>query len=100
MWPRTTVMMPPSPSRLFASFLAAVTRRALFGENFNGPLLLQNLPRTLPSLMSSITALSLIVGASLLDEPPQDLEVTIPGCSTGHFFIPRTALAPRVAQDL
>ena len=36
---------------------------------------LQNLPRTLPSLHSSPTAPILIVGASFLDQPLQDLEV-------------------------
>ena len=61
---------------------------------------LQNLPRALPSPRSSPTALAQIVGASLLDQPLQDLEVTISGCLIGHFFMPRTALAPRPAQHV
>ena len=61
---------------------------------------LQNLPRTLPSLHSSPTAPILIVGASFLDQPLQDLELTIRGCSPGQVFNPRTALAPRPAQDV
>ena len=61
---------------------------------------LQNLPRTLPSLHSSPTAPILIVGASFLDQPLQDLEVTTLGCSTGHSIIPSTALTPHIAQDL
>ena len=88
---RITVMMRPSTSGLFASFFL---RRSLVVQPF------QHLPRTLPSLHSSPTALALIVGASLLDEPLQDLEVTTLGCSTGRSSIPRTALAPRPAQDL
>ena len=84
-------MMRPSTSGLFASFFL---RRSLVVQP------LQNLPRTLLSPRSSHTALSLTVGASLLDEPLQDLEVTPQGCSTGRSSIPRTALAPRPAQDV
>ena len=61
---------------------------------------LQNLPRALPSLHSSLTAHILIVGVSLLDEPVQDLEVTILGSSTGQAITPRTALPLCPAQDV
>ena len=92
LWPRarTTVVMPPSRSALFASFYS---RRSLVEP-------LQHLPCALPSHHSIPAALSLIVGASHLDEPLQDLEVTTLGCSPGRSSIPRTALAPRPAQDL
>ena len=99
MWPRarTTVMMPPSTLGLFASFFS---RRSLLEPLQKLPRALPNLPRALPSLLSSPTALALTVGASLIDQPDQNLEVTIPGCSTGRSSIPRTALAPRPAQDV
>ena len=73
MWPRArnTVMMPLTPSRLFASFLLAVTRRATPKPSSH----------TLPP-RSSFTARS-YRRASLLDQPVQELEVTITGCSTG-----------------
>ena len=92
LWPRarTTVVMPPSRSALFASFYS---RLSLVEP-------LQHLPCALPSHHSIPAALSLIVGASHLDEPLQDLEVTTLGCSPGRSSIPRTALAPRPAQDL
>ena len=62
---------------------------------------LQNLPRAIPSILSSLTAFALtVVGAFLLDQPDQELEVTIHGCSPGHVFMPRTALTPRPAQDV
>ena len=61
---------------------------------------LQNLPGLLPSLHCSITAHILIVGVSLLDEPDQDLEVTITGSITDQAITPRTALPPCPAQDV
>ena len=92
MWPRAriTVMLPAITVRTLCKVFSL---RSLVEP-------LQHLPRTLPSLHCSLTALPLIVGASSLDQPLQDLEVTTAGCNTGRSSIPRTALAPRPAQDL
>ena len=88
-------------SRVYA--VSILSFHGLFASFFSQRSLIEplpNLPRTLPSSRSSNTAPILIVGASFLDQPLQDLELTITGCKTGHVFMPRTALTPCPAQDL